>query len=158
MVKTIFFLLLSLISLLSFNSLRTASGILGWTWGKSQVWLQHYWKAMDKMFPGPAHNLGVLPKRRVKVQTAIPQSRHPHHDWGSHLRNQSYDSVRTMLYSQSPGDKNPPHNHFPWPNQSIPFFLNIRKAGFGTVQHATVALSFTVRLLGVINFKYHQLL
>lgn len=136
----------------------TASGILGSTCRKSQVWLQHYWMAMDKMFPGPEHNLGGLPKRRVKVQTAIIQSWHPHHDWESHLRSKSYSSGRTILYSQSPGGKKRKSSTRSLPLTKSVFSVFSEKAGFGTVQHATAPLSFTFQLLCVINFKYGQLL
>lgn len=78
-----------------------ASGILALTWRKSQVWLQHYWMTEDKMFLGPAHSLGELPKRQAQVRSAIPQSRCPPNDWESHPT--SYCSGRTILYSRSPG-------------------------------------------------------
>lgn len=70
---------------------------------KSQVWLQHYWTTTDKMFPGPVRSLGGLPQRRVKVQTAIPQSWHLHRDWERHLR--SLSSARTTLHSLQRGGK-----------------------------------------------------
>lgn len=67
--------------------------------GKSPLWLQHYWANVGWHIIGPGTQPQRTPKETGKGSDSIPQSWHPHHDWGSHLWGWSCSSVRTTSYS-----------------------------------------------------------